>query len=71
LRVHQKIHRIISAYVDDLNIIGHAKDIDEAHNNLKKVFEMKDLGKTKFCLGLQIELLQTSILIHQYAYVKK
>jgi hypothetical protein len=46
---------IISIYIDDLNIIGHAKDIDEARNHLKKEFEMKDLGKTKFCLGLQIE----------------
>jgi hypothetical protein len=62
---------IISIYVDDLNIIGHAKDIDEAHNHLKKEFEMKDLGKTKFCLGLQIEHLQTGILVHQSAYIKK
>jgi hypothetical protein len=46
---------IISVYVDDLNIISHAKDIDEAHNHLKKESEMKDLGKTKFCLGLQIK----------------
>jgi hypothetical protein len=29
------------------------------------------LGKTKFCLGLQIKHLQTGILIHQSAYVKK
>jgi hypothetical protein len=62
---------IISVYVDDLNIIGHAKDIDEACNHLKKEFEMKDLDKTKFCLGLQIEHLQTGILVHQSAYVKK
>jgi hypothetical protein len=62
---------IISIYVDDLNIIGHANDIDEAHNHFKKYFEMKDLGKTKFCLGLQIEHLQICILVHQYAYVKK
>jgi hypothetical protein len=62
---------IISIYVDDLNIIGHAKDIDEAHNHLKKEFEMKNLGKTKFYLRLQIEHLQTDILVHQSAYVKK
>jgi hypothetical protein len=43
---------IISVYVDDLNIIDYAKDIDEARNYLKKEFEMKDLGKTKFCLSL-------------------
>jgi hypothetical protein len=55
---------IISVYVDDFNIIGYAKDIDEPHNHLKKEFEMKDLGKTKFYLGLQIEHLQTGILAH-------
>jgi hypothetical protein len=62
---------ILSVYVDDLNIIGHAKNIDEARNHLKKEFEMKDLGKTKFCLGLQIEHLQMCILVHQSTYVKK
>jgi hypothetical protein len=62
---------IISVYVDDLNIIDHTNDIDEALNHLKKEFEMKNLGKTKFYLGLQIEHLQTHILIHQSAYVKK
>jgi hypothetical protein len=62
---------VISVYVDDLNIIGHAKDIDEARNHLKKEFEMKALSKTKFYLGLQIEHLQMGILVHQYSYVKK
>ena len=32
---------------------------------------MKDLGKTKFCLGLQIEHLQSGILVHQSIYVQK
>jgi hypothetical protein len=41
---------IISVYVDDLNIICHTKDIDEARTHLKTEFEMKDLGKTKLCL---------------------
>jgi hypothetical protein len=72
--VHQKIlywilH--ISVYVDDLNIIGHTKDIDEALNHLKTEFEMNDLDRTKFCLGLQLEHLQTGILVHQTAYVQK
>jgi hypothetical protein len=43
---------IISVYMDDLNIIGHTKDIDEAHNHLKTEFEIKNLHRTKFCLGL-------------------
>jgi hypothetical protein len=32
---------------------------------------MKDLGKTKFCLGLQIENLHSGILVHQSAYIQK
>jgi hypothetical protein len=62
---------IISVYLDDLNIIGHTRDIDEAHNHLKTEFKMKDLGKTKFCLGLQLEHLHTGILVHRFAYVQK
>ena len=42
---------IIFVYVDDLNVIGSTRDIDEARNHLKTKFAMKDLGKTKFCLG--------------------
>jgi hypothetical protein len=62
---------IISVYVDDLNIIGHTKDIDKARNHLKTEFEMKDLGRTKFCLGLQLEHLHMGILVHRSAYVQK
>jgi hypothetical protein len=43
---------IISVYVDDLNIIGYTKDIDESRDHLKTEFKMKDLGRTKFYLGL-------------------
>jgi hypothetical protein len=32
---------------------------------------MKDLSKTKFCLGLQLEHLTTDILVHQSTYVQK
>jgi hypothetical protein len=62
---------IISVYVDDLNIIGHIKDIDEARNHLKTESEMKSLGRTRFCLGLQLEHLHMGILVHQSAYVQK
>jgi hypothetical protein len=57
--------------VDDLNIIGHTKDIDKTCNHLKMEFEMKDLGRTKFYLLLQLEHLQTGILVHQSTYVQK
>jgi hypothetical protein len=60
---------IISVYIDDLNIIGHRRDIDEASNHLKTEFEMKDLSKTMFYLGLQLEHLYMSIIIHQSTHV--
>jgi hypothetical protein len=62
---------IISAYVDDLNIIGTHEEIEEASSYLKSEFEMKDLGKTKFCLGLQLEHFEGGILIHQSTYTQK
>ena len=58
-------------YVDDLNIIGHTRDINIACEHLMTEFEMKDLGKTKFYLGLQLEHLHSGILIHQAADVQK
>ena len=32
---------------------------------------MKDLSRTKFCLGLQIKHLKNGIFMHQYAYISK
>jgi hypothetical protein len=54
-----------------LNIIGTHKEIEEASSYLKSEFEMKDLGKTKFCLGLQLEYFEDGILIHQSNYTQK
>jgi hypothetical protein len=62
---------IISVYVDDLNIIENIRDIDGARNHLKTEFEMKDLGKTKFYLGFQLEYSPSRILVNQTAYIQK
>ncbi|CAA7025795.1 unnamed protein product [Microthlaspi erraticum] len=62
---------IIAVYVDDLNMIGTQKEIDDARTHMKEEFEMKDLGKTKFCLGLQIEHFQDGIFVHQSNYTKR
>ena len=43
---------IIVIDVNDLNIIGTTNELSEIVNYFKKEFEMKDLGKTKLCLGL-------------------
>lgn len=62
---------IIAVYVDDLNIIGTENEIHEATVYLKEEFEMKDLGKTKYCLGLQIEHMHNGIFVHQSNYTEK
>ena len=62
---------IIDVYVDDLNIIGIDKEIVETMIYLKEEFEIKDLGKNKYCLGLQIEHLQSRIFVHQSTYTKR
>ena len=58
-------------YVDDLNIISIPNDIEEARKHLKTEFETKDLGKTKYCLGLQLEHRPLGILVYQSAYIQK
>ena len=43
---------IIAVYVDDLNLIETPKELIKTTNYLKKEFEMKDLWKTRYFLGL-------------------
>ena len=59
--------RIIAIYVDDLNLIW----TPEKLTKIKKEFKIKDLGKTRYCLNLQIELYSNGILVHQSTYVEK
>ena len=61
---------IIIVYVDDLNLIGTLEELIRT-NYLKNEFEMKDLGKIKFCLNSQIEHFPNEVLIHQSTYIKK
>ena len=59
---------IIAIYVDDLNLIGTPEKLIKTIDYLKKEFEMKDLGKTKYCLGLQMEHCSDCVLIHKSTY---
>ena len=62
---------IMAVYVDDLNLVGTLEELTKTKNYLKNEFEMKDLGKTKFHLALQIEHFPNGVLIHQSTYIKK
>ena len=54
-----------------MNLIGTPKELSKTADYLKKEFEVKDLGKTKLCLGLELEYKANEIIIHQSAYTKK
>ncbi|XP_070029510.1 uncharacterized mitochondrial protein AtMg00810-like [Nicotiana sylvestris] len=62
---------ILAVYVDVINLVGIPEKLQKAIEYLKKEFEMKDLGKTKLYLGLQIEHLADRIFIHQSAYTER
>ena len=62
---------IVVVYVDNLNLIGTHKELIRTTKYLKNEFEMKDFGKTKFCLGLQIEHFPIGVLVYRSAYTKK
>ena len=71
IKKSKTIFEIIVVYVDALNLVGTSEEFTETTKYLKKEFEMKDLGKTKFCLALKIEHFPTGVLIHQSTYTKK
>ncbi|KAM0969642.1 hypothetical protein EV1_017637 [Malus domestica] len=62
---------IVAVYVNDMNLVGTPEELNKTAEYLKNEFEMKDLGKTKFCLGLQIEHCASEILVHQSSYIEK
>ena len=57
--------------MDDLNLIRTPEELIKTIDYLKKELEMKDVGKTKYCLGLQIEHCLDGVLIHQSTYTEK
>ena len=59
---------ILAVYVDDINLIGTPEELSKAAEYLKSEFEVKDLGKTKLCLGLELGYTKNGILVHQKAY---
>lgn len=55
---------IVAVYVGNINLIGTLAELEEIAIHLKSKFEMKDIGKTRYCLGLEIENCSDVILVH-------
>ena len=62
---------IVAVYVDDMNLIRTSVELEEIVAHLKSEFKMKDLGKTRYCLGLEIKHCSDGILVHQSNYTQK
>lgn len=54
-----------------MKIIRTLEEIHVIANYLKKEFDIKDLGKMKYCLGLQIEDNSNGIFIHHQLMLKR
>ena len=62
---------IVAVYVDDMNLIETLEKLARTVAHLKSEFETKDLGKTQYCLDLEIEHRLDEILVHQSNYTQK
>ena len=63
---------MIVVYVDDLNLVETPATYQHAMNLLANQFEMKLLGKTSFCLGLQFSHIPgEGVFLHQSSYTQK
>jgi Reverse transcriptase (RNA-dependent DNA polymerase) len=63
---------IVLVYVDDLIITGDNQvEIDDIKQDLKQKFDIKDLGKLKYFLGIEIAHSQKGLFISQRKYVLK
>ena len=71
IKKSQTKFEIIVVYVDDLNLVGTSEEFIEITKYLKKKFEMKVFGKTKFFLSLQIKHFPTRVSVHRLTYIKK
>ena len=63
---------MVSLYVDDLLVTGSSmKQIDNFKKEMKDVFEMTDLGRMTFFLGMEIQQKQNEMFICQQKYAKE
>lgn len=63
---------IIYLYGDDLLVTGSSlKDIEEFKKLMKSKFEMINLGKLSYFLGMEFTHIATGLIMHQWKYVKE
>ena len=61
---------ILIVYVDDIIITGDdAEVINKLGQNLSKLFDVKDLGKLRYFLGIEVAYSQQGIALSQHKYI--
>ena len=55
---------LLVVYVDGINLIETPLELQLTIDYLNNEFQMKDLGRTKLCLGLQIEHLTNGVFVY-------
>ena len=62
----------LAVYVDDLLLFGSdTMRLDEIQRQLSSRFKMTDLGEISHYLGMEVDVIDDSISIHQTTYIKK
>ena len=70
LFIHQKIHLIVAIFVDDCTIIGTPNQVKIFKKFMTDRFEMRDLGKIDYLLGIKIDYSNDHISLNQSSYIQ-
>ncbi|KAM1230532.1 hypothetical protein ACFX2G_041574 [Malus domestica] len=62
---------IVVVYIYDMNLIRTLEEFERIATHLKSKFEIKNLGKTRYCLSLEIKHRSDGILVHQSNHSQK
>jgi hypothetical protein len=71
MRNQDSVHLFVLVFVDDILIASECEGrITRFKNELRKEFELKDYGKVKYFLGIDIQRNDSGIMLSQEGYVK-
>ena len=63
---------IICLYIDDFLVTGNSlKNLSKFKEMMTKEFEMLDLGKLSYFLGMEFQIMKKGMMLHQRKYVKE
>jgi len=61
---------ILAVYVDDILISGKENEILSVKEQIKMIFNIKDMGEIDFVIGIKFEKYDSGYVMHQKQYIK-